>query len=59
VPGISGIGKVLVRVLVPAPDAAIPLYEELAEARAERFGFRDVQLARAGPLLLLAGNTTA
>ena len=44
---------------VPDLDAAIPLYEKLAEARAERFGFRDVELARVGPFLLLAGNTGA
>jgi hypothetical protein len=43
-------------VFVPDLDAAIPLYEELAQARAERFGFRDVELARVGPFLLLAGN---
>ena len=40
-------------------DAAIPLYEELAQARAEKFSFRDVELARVGPALLLAGNTAA
>jgi len=53
------ISKVLARVFVPDLDAAVPLYEELAQARAERFGFRDVQLARVGPFLLLAGNTAA
>ena len=36
-----------------------PCNEELAQARAERFGFRDVELARVGPFLLLAGNTAA
>jgi len=51
------ISKVLARVFVPDLDAAVPLYEELAQA--ERFGFRDVQLARVGPFLLLAGNTAA
>ena len=55
----SNIGKILARVFVPDLDAAIPLYEELAQARAERFGFRDVELARVGPFLLLAGNTSA
>jgi predicted enzyme related to lactoylglutathione lyase len=55
-PNITG---VLARVFVPDLDAAIPLYEELAQASAERFGFRDVQLARVGPFLLLAGNTAA
>mgnify|MGYP001292097952 CR=1 FL=1 len=51
------ISKVLARVFVPDLDTAIPLYEELAQARAEKFGFRDVGLARVGPFLLLAGNT--
>jgi hypothetical protein len=55
----ANIGKVLARVFVPDLDAAVPLYEELAQARAERFGFRDVELARVGPFLLLAGNTAA
>jgi hypothetical protein len=55
----SNIGKVLARVFVSDLDAAVPLYEELAQARAERFGFRDLELARGGPFLLLAGNTAA
>src|SRR5579863_1564699 len=55
----SNIGKVLARVFVSDLDAAVPLYEELAQARAERFGFREVELARVGPFLLLAGNTAA
>jgi predicted enzyme related to lactoylglutathione lyase len=55
----SNITGVLARVFAPDLDAAIPLYEELAQARAERFGFRDVELARVGPFLLLAGNTAA
>lgn len=55
----ANITKVLARVFVSDLDAAIPLYEELAQARAERFGFRDVELARVGPFLLLAGNTAA
>jgi hypothetical protein len=53
------ITRVLARVFVADLDAAIPLYEELAQARAEKFGFRDVELARVGPFLLLAGNTAA
>jgi predicted enzyme related to lactoylglutathione lyase len=53
------ISKVLARVFVHDLDAAVPLYEELAQAKAERFGFRDVRLARVGPFLLLAGNTAA
>jgi predicted enzyme related to lactoylglutathione lyase len=59
VPGMPNISEVLARVFVPDLDAAIPLYEELAQARAEKFGFRDVELARVGPFLLLAGNTAA
>jgi predicted enzyme related to lactoylglutathione lyase len=55
----ANITGILARVFVPDLDAAIPLYEELAQARAERFGFRDVELARVGPFLLLAGNTAA
>lgn len=55
----ANISKVLARVFVPDLDAAVPLYEELAQAEAERFSFRDVQLARVGPFLLLAGNTGA
>jgi len=53
------ISKVLARVFVSDLDDAIPLYEELAQARAEKFGFRDAELARVGPFLLLAGNTAA
>jgi predicted enzyme related to lactoylglutathione lyase len=59
VPGMPNISEVLARVFVPDLDAAVPLYEELAQARAEKFGFRDVELARVGPFLLLAGNTAA
>jgi predicted enzyme related to lactoylglutathione lyase len=55
----ANISKVLARVFVSDLGEAIPLYEELAQARAERFGFRDVELARVGPFLLLAGNTAA
>ena len=58
-PGMPNISKVLARVFVSDLDDAIPLYEELAQARAEKFGFRDVELARIGPFLLLAGNTAA
>ena len=58
-PGMPNIGKVLARVFVSDLDDAIPLYEELAQERAEKFGFRDVELARVGPFLLLAGNTAA
>ena len=55
----ANIVSVLARVFVADLSAAIPLYEELAQAPAERFGFRDVELARVGPFLLLAGNTAA
>ena len=58
-PGMANITKVLARVFVCDLDAAIPLYEELAQDRAETFGFRDVDLARVGPFLLLAGDTAA
>jgi predicted enzyme related to lactoylglutathione lyase len=58
-PGMANISKVLARVFVPDLDAALPLYEELAQAEAERFAFRDVELARVGPFLLLAGNIAA
>jgi len=56
---VANISKVLARVFVSDLDAAVPLYEELGQARAERFSFRDVELARVGPFLLLAGNTAA
>ena len=55
----ANISKVLARVFVCDLDAAIPLYEELAQARAEKFDFRDIELARIGPFLLLAGDTAA
>ena len=56
-PNISG---VLARVFVPDLDAAIPLYQALAQvSEATRFSFREVELAQAGPFLLLAGNTGA
>ena len=51
------ISMVLARVFVSDLDAAIALYEELAQAQAERFAFRDLELARIGPFLLLAGDT--
>jgi predicted enzyme related to lactoylglutathione lyase len=55
----ANISKVLARVFVSDLAIAIPLYEELAQTRAERFSFRDVELARVGPFLLLAGNTAS
>lgn len=54
-PSING---VLARVFVPDLDAAIPLYQALAQVPViNRFRFRDVALAGVGPFLLLAGNT--
>lgn len=54
----ANIEGVLARVFVPDLDAAIPLYQELAEVTEVcRFTFRDVQLAQVGSFLLLAGNT--
>jgi predicted enzyme related to lactoylglutathione lyase len=56
----ANINGVLARVFVSDLDAAIPLYQQLADtAEVTRFAFRDVQLARIGPFLLLAGNTAA
>ena len=51
------ISMVLARVFVSDLKAAIALYEELAQTQAERFAFRDLELARIGPFLLLAGDT--
>jgi hypothetical protein len=49
---------VLTRVYVSDLDAALPLYRRLAgEPETRRFRFRDVELARVGPYLLLAGDT--
>jgi hypothetical protein len=57
---VMNITGVLARVFVPDLDAAIPLYQELSAAgEVHRFGFGDVELARVGPFLLLAGNTAA
>ncbi|WP_371540582.1 VOC family protein [Streptomyces sp. NBC_00466] len=54
------IAAVVARVYVEDLEAAIPLYQELAQVKAvDRFAFRDVQLARVGPFLLLSGNSTA
>jgi hypothetical protein len=47
-------------VLVSGLEAAIPVHQELADAAdGNRFTSGDVQLAQAGPFLLLAGNTAA
>lgn len=56
----SNITAAIVRVFVDDLDAALPLYESLAGgAQANRFSFRDVELASVGPFLLLSGNTEA
>ncbi len=51
---------VLARIFVEDIDAALPLYRALAgspSAPPQRFAFKDVELARVGPFLLLSGNT--
>ncbi len=51
------IEQVLARVYVDDLDAALPLYQRLAEgAQVRRFRFRTVELAWVGPFLLLAGT---
>jgi hypothetical protein len=56
----SNIVGVLARVFVDDLNAALELYQRLAgEEEPERFRFRDVELARVGPFLLLAGDTAA
>ena len=52
--------SVLARVFVEDLAAALPIYQELAGgAEPVRFGFREVDLTRVGPFLLLSGNTSA
>lgn len=55
----SNIISVLARVFVDDLDEALPFYEALTGSTAQRFGFRDVELARVGHFLLLAGNTAS
>lgn len=56
----KNIVDVLARVFIDDLDAAIPLYQALADgAPVHRFTFRDVELARVGQFLLLSGNTAA
>ena len=58
--GAENIIGVLVRVFVEDLAAALPVYCELAGgAEPVRFGFREVDLARVGPFLLLSGNNSA
>ncbi|MEK8171039.1 VOC family protein [Streptomyces sp. M19] len=60
VPAMSNITGVLARVFVDDLDAALVLYQSLAGGQEPvRFGFRDVELARVGPFLLLSGDTAA
>ena len=55
VPTISG---VLARVYVDDLEQALVFYGRLSdEQESVRFAFRDVQLARVGPFLLISGNT--
>jgi hypothetical protein len=59
-PGMSNITGVDARVIVEDLEAAIPLYQQLAQATSvNRFAFRDVQLAQVGPFLLLSGDAAA
>ncbi|MFJ4920341.1 VOC family protein [Streptomyces sp. NPDC088725] len=56
-PNITG---VVARVFVDDLEAAIPLYQQLAQTAAvNRFAFHEVQLAQVGPFLLLSGDTAA
>jgi len=56
----SNILKVIARVVVDDLDAAVSLYQALADgAEVQRFDFGEVSLASVGPFLLLAGNTAA
>jgi hypothetical protein len=56
-PNITG---VLARVYVDDIDAALELYQSLSGGQEPaRFKFRDVDLARVGPFLLLSGNTAS
>jgi hypothetical protein len=56
----SNIIGVLARVFVDDLEAAAPIYRELAGGQEPvRFGFREVDLARVGPFLLLSGNNSA
>lgn len=49
---------VLARVCVDDLEAAIPVYQGLAEvAEVNRFTFRDVELAQVGPFSLLSSNS--
>jgi predicted enzyme related to lactoylglutathione lyase len=51
---------VLARVFVDDIDAALELYQSLSGGQEPaHFRFRDVELARVGPFLLLSGNTAA
>ncbi|MCO5969246.1 hypothetical protein [Actinoallomurus soli] len=56
----SNLTGVLARVIVDDLESALPLYRDLAGGQEpQRFRFRDVELARVGPFLLLSGDTAA
>ncbi|MEV6258544.1 VOC family protein [Nocardia sp. NPDC051929] len=56
----SNITAIIARVIVENIDAALPLYQDLADADdVHRFAFRDVELASVGPFLLISGNTSS
>ena len=58
--GAANIIGVLARVFVEDLAAATPIYRELAGGEEPvRFGFREVDMTRVGPFLLLSGNTSA
>jgi hypothetical protein len=56
----ASIRQVLARVYVASLDDALPLYQRLAgDTPVHRFRFREIELARVGPFLLLAGSPEA
>ncbi|WP_265446651.1 VOC family protein [Flexivirga meconopsidis] len=50
---------VLARVFVEDLDSAVDFYTSITGGAAQRFSFRDVELARVGDFLLLAGDASA
>ena len=57
--GAPEILAVLARVFVDDLETAMPVYQSLAREEGVRFGFRETDLARVGPFLLLSGNAEA
>ena len=57
--GAPEILAVLARVFVDDLEAALPVYRALAGEEPIRFGFREADLARVVPFLLLSGNADA